>query len=118
MKIITNVTYLSFALFTLACFAHAQQAPDRVSIRVITTFDYPGTGNSTTQAAINPALDRPALRFFSPTGQRAETNLAQTLVFLQYHCMIRNDGVQRVVEEILWQPGEDFLKAEVSCSEL
>ena len=32
--------------------------------------------------------------------------------------MIRNDGVQPLVEEILWKPGEDFLKAEVSCSEL
>ena len=41
--------YSTLAVFTLACFALAQQAPDSVSIRVITTFDYPGTGNLATQ---------------------------------------------------------------------
>ena len=45
MKTITNIIYSTFAVFTLACFAFAQQAPDSVSIRVIATFDYPGTGN-------------------------------------------------------------------------
>jgi hypothetical protein len=41
----------------LACFAFAQQAPDSVSIRVITTFDYPGIGNSTLPQKINDAGD-------------------------------------------------------------
>jgi hypothetical protein len=57
MKIITNFIYSTFAVFTLACFALAQQAPDRVSIRVITTFDYPGTGNSTRPHKINDEGD-------------------------------------------------------------
>src|SRR5439155_6329429 len=47
----------TFAIFTLACFALAQEAPDSVSIRVITTFDYPGTGNSTEPANINDTND-------------------------------------------------------------
>jgi len=51
MKTITNIIYSTFAVLTLACFAFAQQAPDSVSIRVITTFDYPGTGNSTLERA-------------------------------------------------------------------
>jgi len=55
MKTTTNIIYLTFAVFTLACFAFAQQAPDSVSIRVITTFDYPGTGNSTIPQKINDA---------------------------------------------------------------
>ena len=49
---------------------------------------------------------------------RAGTNLAQTSLFLEYRYMIRNYGVQILVEEMLWQPDEDFLKAEVSCSGL
>src|SRR5262249_37576652 len=49
MKTKTNIIYPTFAVFTLACFAFAQQAPESVSIRVITTFDYPGTGNEATQ---------------------------------------------------------------------
>ena len=57
MKTTTNITYPAFAVFTLACFAFAQQAPDSVSIRVITTFDYPGTGNSTLPQKINDAGD-------------------------------------------------------------
>src|SRR6266496_4234828 len=35
----------------------AQQAPESVSIRVITTFDYPGTGNLTLPQQINDAGD-------------------------------------------------------------
>src|SRR5437899_12762946 len=35
----------------------AQQAPDSVSIRVITTFDYPGTGNYTHPQKINDTND-------------------------------------------------------------
>jgi hypothetical protein len=50
MKTITNITYPAFALFAFACFAFSQQAPDSVSIRVITTFDYPGTGIQGTQS--------------------------------------------------------------------
>jgi hypothetical protein len=57
MKTITNIIYSTFAVFTLACFAFAQQAPDSVSIRVITTFDYPGTGNSTRPQKINDGGD-------------------------------------------------------------
>ena len=57
MKTITNIIYSMFAVFTLTCFAFAQQAPDSVSIRVITTFDYPGTGNSTLPQKINDAGD-------------------------------------------------------------
>ena len=57
MKTITNIIYSTFAVFTLTCFAFAQQAPDSVSIRVITTFDYPGTGNSTLPQKINDAGD-------------------------------------------------------------
>src|SRR5260370_37703493 len=34
----------------------AQQAPNSVSIRVITTFDYPGTGNLTEPQKINDGL--------------------------------------------------------------
>src|SRR5215471_5088890 len=57
MKTISHIIYSTFAVFTLACFAFAQQAPDSVSIRVITTFDYPGTGNSTYPQKINDAGD-------------------------------------------------------------
>src|SRR5215469_13374015 len=57
MKTISHIIYSTFAIFGLACFAHAQQAPDSVSIRVITTFDYPGTGNSTFPQKINDAGD-------------------------------------------------------------
>src|SRR6266487_530597 len=57
MKTIMNVIYSTFALFTLACFALAQQAPESVSIRVITIFDYPGTGNLTLSQKINDATD-------------------------------------------------------------
>src|SRR5215472_3836191 len=57
MKTITNIIYCTFVVFGLVCFAHAQQAPDRVSIRVITTFDYPGTGSSTIPGKINDAGD-------------------------------------------------------------
>src|SRR5262249_41394894 len=49
MKTISNIIYSTFAVFTLACFAFAQQAPESVSIRVITTFDYPAIGNEATQ---------------------------------------------------------------------
>ena len=55
-KIIYPV-YSMFALFALASFALAQQAPERVSIRVITTFDYPGTGNATLPIKINDGRD-------------------------------------------------------------
>jgi hypothetical protein len=44
MKTIITIIESTFAVFSLACSALAQQTPDRVSIRVITTFDYPGTG--------------------------------------------------------------------------
>src|SRR5438128_5817985 len=57
MKTIMNIIYPTLAVFTLACFALAQQAPDSVSIRVITTFDYPGTGNSTNPQKINDTND-------------------------------------------------------------
>lgn len=57
MKTIMNVIYSTFALFTLPCFALAQQAAESVSIRVITTFDYPGTGNFTLPQKINDAGD-------------------------------------------------------------
>src|SRR5215472_2481501 len=57
MKTITNIIYSTFAVFTLACFAHAQPVPDLISIRVVTTFDYPGTGNSIFPQKINDAGD-------------------------------------------------------------
>ena len=57
MKTTTHIIYSAFAVFTLACFAFAQQVPDSVSIRVIATFDYPGTGNSTFPQKINDAGD-------------------------------------------------------------
>jgi hypothetical protein len=57
MKTITNIIYSTFAVFALACSALAQQAPDRVSIRVITTFDYPGTVISTGPQKINDRGD-------------------------------------------------------------
>ena len=57
MKTITNIIHSTFAVLTLACFAFAQQAPESVSIRVITTFDYPGTGNSTLPQRINDGGD-------------------------------------------------------------
>jgi hypothetical protein len=50
MKTIMNIIYSTFAVFTLACFTLAQQTPDSVSIKVITTFDYPGTGILSTRA--------------------------------------------------------------------
>src|SRR5262249_11981813 len=56
-KRMKRIIYSTFAVFTLACFALAQQAPDSVSIRVITTFDYPGTGNSTFPQKINDTND-------------------------------------------------------------
>src|SRR5262249_42158576 len=52
-KRMKRIIYSTFAVFILACFALAQQAPDSVSVRVITTFDYPGTGNSTFPQKIN-----------------------------------------------------------------
>jgi hypothetical protein len=52
-----NIIYSTFALFGLASFALAQQAPESVSIRVIMTFDYPGTGNSTEPQTINDGRD-------------------------------------------------------------
>jgi hypothetical protein len=57
MKTITNIIYSTFGVFILACFALAQQAPDSVSIRVITTFDYPGTGNLTQPQKISDTGD-------------------------------------------------------------
>ena len=57
MKTISNIIYSTFAVFTLACFAFAQRAPDSVSIRVIATFDYPGTGNSIFPQKINDTGD-------------------------------------------------------------
>jgi hypothetical protein len=57
MKTIITIIQSTFAVFSLACLALAQQTPDRVSIRVITTFDYPETGNSTEPAKINDAGD-------------------------------------------------------------
>jgi len=56
-KRMKRIIYSTFAVFTLACFALAQQAPDSVSIRVITTFDYPGTGNLTNPQKINDTND-------------------------------------------------------------
>jgi hypothetical protein len=56
-KRMKRIIYSTFAVFALACFALAQQAPDSVSIRVITTFDYPGTGNSTFPQKINDTND-------------------------------------------------------------
>jgi hypothetical protein len=57
MKTITNIIYSTFAVFTLSCFAFAQQAPDSVSIRVITTFDYLGAVISTRPQKINDGGD-------------------------------------------------------------
>jgi len=57
MKRLVNITCPVFALFALACSAHGQQAPDSISIRVITTFDYPGTGNLTGPQKINDSGD-------------------------------------------------------------
>ena len=57
MRTIVKLIYSTFGAFTLACFALGQQAPDAVPIRVITTFDYPGTGNLTLPAKINDAGD-------------------------------------------------------------
>src|SRR5439155_3061653 len=56
-KTMKPLIYSTLAVFTLACFALAQQAPDSVRIRVITTFDYPGAGNSTQPQKINNAGD-------------------------------------------------------------
>jgi hypothetical protein len=55
-----------FALVT-AGFALAQQAPASVSIRVIATFDYPGTGNSTLPSHINDRGDVVGL-YVTPRG--------------------------------------------------
>jgi hypothetical protein len=58
MRTIMNIIYLTFAVFALASFAQAQQAPTRVSIRVISTFDYPGTEVvSTSPQKINDGRD-------------------------------------------------------------
>jgi hypothetical protein len=57
MKTIMNIIHATFPLCVLASFALAQEAPDSVSIRVITTFDYPGTGNLTQPQKINDARD-------------------------------------------------------------
>src|SRR5262245_4900053 len=57
MKTMTNVICSAFAIFSLTCFARAQQTPDSVTIRVITTFDYPGTGNYTFPQKINDGRD-------------------------------------------------------------
>ena len=47
MKTTMTIIHSTFAVFGLACFALAQQAPDSVSIRVITIFDYPGAASQT-----------------------------------------------------------------------
>jgi hypothetical protein len=59
MKTIINVGFSIFTVFTFACFALGQPAPDAVSvsIRVITTFDYPGIGNQTLPQKINDGGD-------------------------------------------------------------
>src|SRR5215471_19610187 len=44
-------------LFVLPVMGLAQQAPKSGSIKVITTFDYPGTGNSTEPQKINERGD-------------------------------------------------------------
>jgi hypothetical protein len=48
----------------------AQQAPDSVSIRVITTFDYPGTGNLTQPQKINDGGDIVGIYLDSSLVQR------------------------------------------------
>jgi hypothetical protein len=50
--------------------AFAQQAPDSVSIRVITTFDYPGTGNLTQPQKINDGGDIVGIYLDSSLVQR------------------------------------------------
>ena len=62
-----NIIYTTFATFTLAGSALAQQSPESVSIRVITTFDYPGTGNSTLPSHINDQGDVVGL-YVTPKG--------------------------------------------------
>ena len=57
--------YSTLAVFTLACFALAQKSPESVCIRVITTFDYPGTGNSTLPSHINDRGDIVGIYFDS-----------------------------------------------------
>src|SRR5438067_13724643 len=54
-RIFISILPVLFAFPLMGTFA--QQAPDSVSIRVITTFDYPGTGNSTEPANINDTND-------------------------------------------------------------
>lgn len=71
MKTITKIIYSAFAGFSLACSAFAQQAPDAVSIRVITTFDYPGTGVvSTSPQQINDGRDIVGTSFRSSGARR------------------------------------------------
>jgi hypothetical protein len=48
----------------------AQQAPDSVAIRVITTFDYPGTGNRTQPQKINDGGDIVGIYLDSSSVQR------------------------------------------------
>ena len=48
----------------------AQQAPDSVSIRVITTFDYPGAGNLTEPQKINEGGDIVGIYLDSSLAQR------------------------------------------------
>ena len=57
MKTTSKIIYFTFAVFTLVCGALAHDAPDRISIRVIATFDYPGTGNLTQPQKINDTND-------------------------------------------------------------
>jgi len=63
-----KIIYSTFAVFTLACSALAQRAPDSVSIRVVTTFDYPGTGNSTFPQKINDTND--IVGYYDSSGVR------------------------------------------------
>jgi hypothetical protein len=74
------------------------------------TFDYPGS----TFTSLN-GINRDGFisgRYLDASG------IAHGIIARVRVGMIGNDGVQPLVEEILWKPGEDFLKAEVSCSEL
>jgi len=54
-QIFSSILAVLFVFPLMATFA--QQAPNSVSIRVITTFDYPGTGNLTEPSKINDGGD-------------------------------------------------------------
>src|SRR6266511_6365408 len=67
-QIFIGILAVLFGFLLMETFA--QQAPDSVSVRVITTFDYPGSGNLTQPQKINDGGDIVGIYLDSRSVQR------------------------------------------------